>query len=658
MTPERPLKKSTKLFAALLAAMWWQLISAPAASAHGLPPLPEESRTLLTTIGLVVLPALGVVAAAWASKNWRRNLPAVVSIVGLVAAGLTLSSVTASAHHTVDPDGSGLPDLISQSPVPYQAEEIVWADNEIRVLKFDGFVTNIGSGPFDLYGNPQDQSVYQRVWDGSEWENVGQPLVQYENTDGHEHWHLMEIMRYSLWNEDKSAQVAPGAKIGFCLTDSESVGGPGGPIYPEDCGYRQPGLTELHMGISAGYKDVYGGYLALQWIDVSNLTPGFYHLAAESDPFNRIVESNEGNNGFEFSERTAVPGYTARSVGPLDVGGDIDIELQANKFTQNGETEPGLLEFYIASLPEHGSINFSIDERVRDYTVTYTPDPGYEGPDSFDFYARDKYSRYPLDPKLASVSLDVGSTGTAPPPVDEETEPEPTPTPIPEEDPVDGEDGDSADGDDEAEPEPTATPEPTPTPEPEEVELNPNVVLDGAVETVFAGTALELNAVLTDAPDAVTVWSVNGIAGGAADIGTISPEGMYQAPADISGEFGVTIRAALDTDQEIFDEIRVTVTDAPNEAPTITNPGDQANRTGEEVGVYIEAVDPDGNPLTYTATGLPRGIEISETTGLIAGMTAVKGLQTVTVTVSDGRDSVDVSFRWAINGLPRIEFTG
>jgi hypothetical protein len=43
-----------------------------------------------------------------------------------------------------------------------------------------------------------------------------------------------------------------------------------------------------------------------------------------------------------------------------------------------------------------------------------------------------------------------------------------------------------------------------------------------------------------------------------------------------------------------------------NSAPTITNPGSQNGGVGTAVDLAISASDVNGDPLTYSASGLPR----------------------------------------------------
>ena len=44
-----------------------------------------------------------------------------------------------------------------------------------------------------------------------------------------------------------------------------------------------------------------------------------------------------------------------------------------------------------------------------DGSLTYTPDPGYSGPDSVEYSARDNSSADPPNPTSAAASIDVGA---------------------------------------------------------------------------------------------------------------------------------------------------------------------------------------------------------------------------------------------------------
>src|SRR6267143_1345927 len=67
------------------------------------------------------------------------------------------------------------------------------------------------------------------------------------------------------------------------------------------------------------------------------------------------------------------------------------------------------------------------------------------------------------------------------------------------------------------------------------------------------------------------------------------------------------------------------------------------------------ATDPDGDVLTYSATGLPGGLSVSATTGVISGTLSYTsaGLHTVTATVSDGTLASSQTFAWTVTNVDR-----
>jgi hypothetical protein len=69
-----------------------------------------------------------------------------------------------------------------------------------------------------------------------------------------------------------------------------------------------------------------------------------------------------------------------------------------------------------------------------------------------------------------------------------------------------------------------------------------------------------------------------------------------------------------------------------------------------EVRLPIAAIDPDGDALTFSATGLPASLSIDPSTGLISGRLRPEdaGTYYVTVTATDGRLTQSVTFSWTI----------
>jgi hypothetical protein len=129
--------------------------------------------------------------------------------------------------------------------------------------------------------------------------------------------------------------------------------------------------------------------------------------------------------------------------------------------------------------------------------------------------------------------------------------------------------------------------------------------------------------------------------------GTLS----YQSAGVHAGTITVT-----DGTTPVSQPIVWTVTNA-NRAPEVTNPSDQTHGEGTAVMVPVAASDPDGDPLSYSATGLPVGLTIDTTDGIISGTLSYEsaGLYTVIVTASDGSAVTPHPFTWTVtNAAPGV----
>ncbi|MFJ9814369.1 putative Ig domain-containing protein [Streptomyces sp. NPDC101151] len=82
---------------------------------------------------------------------------------------------------------------------------------------------------------------------------------------------------------------------------------------------------------------------------------------------------------------------------------------------------------------------------------------------------------------------------------------------------------------------------------------------------------------------------------------------------------------------------------------TVTNPGSQSTATGGSAGLQIHATDSAGATLTYSASGLPAGLSINSSSGLISGTASTAGTYQVTVTATDSTGaSGSASFTWTV----------
>ena len=101
-----------------------------------------------------------------------------------------------------------------------------------------------------------------------------------------------------------------------------------------------------------------------------------------------------------------------------------------------------------------------------------------------------------------------------------------------------------------------------------------------------------------------------------------------------------------------------------NNAPAVAQVDNQTNTLADTVSLQIVATDTDGDTLNYSATGLPDGLSINTSSGLISGDIA-SGADTsspysVTVTVTDDGEpskSTNASFTWNVyppNNAPLV----
>jgi alpha-tubulin suppressor-like RCC1 family protein len=94
----------------------------------------------------------------------------------------------------------------------------------------------------------------------------------------------------------------------------------------------------------------------------------------------------------------------------------------------------------------------------------------------------------------------------------------------------------------------------------------------------------------------------------------------------------------------------------PSAAVSVTNPGSQTSTAGVPVKLQVQATDSDGRAMSYTASGLPAPLSISQNAGLITGTPTNPGTYSVTVFVSDASGaSGSTTFAWTISPTSAVQ---
>jgi prepilin-type N-terminal cleavage/methylation domain-containing protein len=162
---------------------------------------------------------------------------------------------------------------------------------------------------------------------------------------------------------------------------------------------------------------------------------------------------------------------------------------------------------------------------------------------------------------------------------------------------------------------------------------------------VSVAASLQLHATGGVAP---VTWSADGLPPGL----TVTSTGLISGSPTAAGAYAVTATATDGAGLADSSAFTWTV----NALPQLVSPGDQATKRGTAVSLTIARSGGTG-PLTWSATGLPAGLSINPSTGLISGTpTTVTPATDVTVTVTDkfGK-AASTTFKWTITAPPQVQ---
>ena len=181
------------------------------------------------------------------------------------------------------------------------------------------------------------------------------------------------------------------------------------------------------------------------------------------------------------------------------------------------------------------------------------------------------------------------------------------------------------------------------------VTTNTVTVTNPGSQTSTVGTAASLQIHATDSASGQTLtYSATGLPAG---LSINSSTGLISGTPTASGTSSVTVTATDTTGASGSATFSWTVGTTTGNTVTVTNPGSQTSTVGTAASVQISASDSaSGQTLTYSATGLPAGLSINSSTGLISGTPTASGTSSVTVTAKDTTGaSGSATFSWTVN---------
>jgi len=80
----------------------------------------------------------------------------------------------------------------------------------------------------------------------------------------------------------------------------------------------------------------------------------------------------------------------------------------------------------------------------------------------------------------------------------------------------------------------------------------------------------------------------------------------------------------------------------------LSSPGDQVAIVGSATELQLYGMDSSGGMVTFSAAGLPPGLYIDSSTGLVWGTPTTAGSYVVTVTATDGESTASQTITWTI----------
>ncbi len=173
--------------------------------------------------------------------------------------------------------------------------------------------------------------------------------------------------------------------------------------------------------------------------------------------------------------------------------------------------------------------------------------------------------------------------------------------------------------------------------------------VSGSAISTLADSATDSSSVAT-----ITSWSATGLPAG---LSINSSTGAITGTPTTAGSYTPTVTATDSAGSTGSASFSWTITNTV----TVTNPGDQSSVSGSAItGLGVGATDSSSTAvLSYAASGLPAGLSINSSTGVIGGTPTTAGTYSPSVTVTDNAGfSGSTSFTWDVTNTVNVTSPG
>jgi hypothetical protein len=174
-----------------------------------------------------------------------------------------------------------------------------------------------------------------------------------------------------------------------------------------------------------------------------------------------------------------------------------------------------------------------------------------------------------------------------------------------------------------------------------------SIINPGAMTTAVGGT-VNYQIQAADTCTGSLSYAASGLPKG---LSINSSTGVISGTTSTAGTYSVTLTGTDSTGPSGSATFTWTVGSTTGDTVSVTNPGSQSGTVATAASLQIQATDSaSGQTLTYSASGLPAGLSIGSSTGLISGTPTAAGTSAVTVTATDTTGaSGSASFTWTIS---------